>query len=98
MRRQFVLLLIGLFLLLISFGQATLRHLWARGAEVVAETATAQPAPPPDQGASGFLTGPTSGDAVEIALNYLQQQTTRLGYSTVKENALCCEPDVPSLL
>lgn len=72
MRKQWILLLLALSLVLIASGPRAMRRAVAMMNE--REDGQSLPAHPP-----AFLTGPNPGDAVEIALVYLRQNAPALG-------------------
>lgn len=82
MRKQSVVLVFIFLLLLTISGQTTLSRLWALGNDNQPIHAATQTGSPARQPGSTFLTGPATGDPVDIALNYLRQQAATLGLHT----------------
>lgn len=79
MRKSAILLLIALFLLFITVVQSAQLRVWAFGEQTNPATVLAQDGIPTEQPAGQFLTGPTAGDPLAIALDYLQREAAKLG-------------------
>jgi uncharacterized repeat protein (TIGR01451 family) len=79
MRKQAVLVLIGIFIVLAVTGRLDVRHVLASAqGDTDNRAESAQEQSIPDSGSSAFLTEPNSGEPVELALSYLRQNSSRL--------------------